>query len=131
MSLVTVAEQLVAPDTFDWSDLALCKGKTNLFFGPPGERPSRRRRRETLARAYCNVCPVAEPCRSAGRANRENGMWGGENEEERARAGHAPRATERRSVARAARAARSDADVDADADVMDGHDHRDLATDRA
>ena len=90
-----------------WTERALCKGKTDLFFGPPGERPSKRRKRETLARAYCLVCAVAEPCRQAGRANRENGLWGNENEEERAMAGFAPRATERRSVADAARRARA------------------------
>lgn len=109
MSLIAVAEPVTTPDSFDWTDLALCKGKTQLFFGPAGERPSRRRKRETLARAYCNVCSVAEPCRAAGRAKRENGLWGGENEEERAHAGHAPRATERRSVALAARVARDSA----------------------
>lgn len=92
-----------------WHDFALCKGKTDIFFGPPGERPSKRRKRETLARAYCNVCVVAETCREAGREGRENGLWGSENEEQRAAAGFAPKATERRSVARAAREARQDA----------------------
>lgn len=89
-----------------WKAHALCQGKTHIFFGPPGERPSKRRKRETLARSYCDVCIVASPCRESGRALRENGLWGGENEEERAGAGYAPRATERRSVAKAAREAR-------------------------
>jgi hypothetical protein len=38
------------------------------------------------------------------RANRENGFWGGENEEERAAAGHSPRSISRRAVQEAARA---------------------------
>ena len=120
MSLITIAESLPeVPDRFDWTDLALCKGKTHLFFGPPRERPSRRRKRETLARAYCNVCPVAETCIESGRVNRENGLWGGENEEERARAGYTPRATERRSVAHAAREARDDFDGGDEAEQHD------------
>lgn len=106
-TLTVVAEPLDAPAAPDWTSFALCKGKTHLFFGPAGERPSKRRKRETLARAYCQVCPVAEPCREAGREGRENGVWGDENEEERASFGYMPRATERRSVARAARDARN------------------------
>ncbi len=96
-----------SPTHVTWADFALCKGKTDLFFSPAGERPSKRRKRETLARSYCLVCPVAEPCREAGRDGRENGLWGDENEEERAAMGYAPKATERRSVARAARDARN------------------------
>jgi Transcription factor WhiB len=65
-----------------------------------------------LAKSYCAVCPLIEPCRELGRLNRENGIWGGENEEERAAAGYAPRATERRSVAAAARTGRQVADPD-------------------
>lgn len=109
MSLAAVAEPffIPSPATDKWAESALCKGKTDIFFGPPGERPSRRRKRETLARSYCNVCVVQVPCREAGRINRENGLWGGENEEERALSGFAPKATERRSVARAARDARN------------------------
>lgn len=101
-------ESTVFINTLDntWKERALCKGKTDIFFGPPGERPSKRRKRETLARSYCNVCTVAVVCRESGRELRENGVWGGENEEQRAYAGFAPRATERRSVARAAREAR-------------------------
>jgi len=117
MSLTAVAESATTDTDLasdlrlarpSWQDFSLCKGKTDIFFGPPGERPSKRRKRETLARAYCNVCPVAETCREAGRDGRENGLWGSENEEQRAAQGFAPRATERRSVARAARQARED-----------------------
>lgn len=90
----------------DWTAKAMCKGKTGLFFAPPGERDGRRRRREALANAYCAVCPVQAICESAGRQGREHGIWGGENDESRARAGHAPRSPHRRAVAQAAREAR-------------------------
>ena len=123
MSLAVVAEPspvssvgpLFEPVNVVWAEFALCRGKTQLFYGPPGERPSRRRKRETLARSYCLVCPVLEPCRAAGRQGYENGVWGAENEETRAAAGYAPRATERRSVARAAREARSNQELPASA----------------
>ncbi len=90
----------------DWTELALCKGKTHLFFGPARERPTRRRKREAVARAYCQACPATGPCRETARAHHENGLWGAENEEQRAALGYPPRATERRSVAVAARMGR-------------------------
>jgi WhiB family transcriptional regulator, redox-sensing transcriptional regulator len=89
-----------------WTERALCRGKTELFFGTPRERPGRRARREALAVAYCQVCPVVDQCRSAGRAGREFGMWGGETEEDRARLGYPPPAMMRRSVVAAARQGR-------------------------
>ena len=88
-----------------WTEAALCKGKTELFFGSPRERPERRARREDLARKYCLVCPSLEPCRDVARNNRENGFWGGESEEERAAAGYPPSSISRRGVLRAAREA--------------------------
>jgi hypothetical protein len=45
---------------------------------------------------------VSEPCREMARTSRENGLWGGETEEERAAAGYAPRSISRRSVQEAA-----------------------------
>jgi len=84
----------------------MCKGKTHMFFATPGERDGRRRRREALARAYCAVCPVVEPCRDAGRGGREHGLWGSESDEQRAAAGFGARSPHRRSVAAAARQAR-------------------------
>lgn len=89
-----------------WQEAAMCRGKTDIFFAPPGERRGRRSRREALARAYCACCSVAEQCREAGRAGREHGLWGGENDEQRAAAGHGPRSPHRRAVAVAARRAR-------------------------
>jgi len=86
-----------------WTDAASCKGETHLFFGPPGERPGRRLRREKAARKVCHSCPVLLQCRQSARENRENGIWGGETEEDRAAAGFAPRAITRRAVAGARR----------------------------
>ncbi len=86
----------------------MCRGKTDIFFAKPGERDGRRNRREALARAYCACCTVAEQCREAGRAGREHGLWGGENDEQRASEGYGPRSPHRRAVAAAARQARQD-----------------------
>lgn len=71
-----------------WTQLALCRGQTELFFPPFHERPERRARREHQARAVCAACPVLEPCRGWARENHEYGFWGGESEEERAEAGY-------------------------------------------
>jgi WhiB family redox-sensing transcriptional regulator len=81
-----------------WMVLAACQGRTPLFFGTNGERPQRRARREARARKLCVACPVLEPCREYARANRENGFWGAESEEERAAAGYPPLVISRRSV---------------------------------
>lgn len=98
---------VAVPHDPHWATSALCKGRCALFFGPPGERPTKRHKRETLARAYCQVCPVQAPCRDQARIGRENGLWGDENEEQRAALGYLPRATERRAVAEAARCAKA------------------------
>jgi hypothetical protein len=74
---------------------------TLVFFGPAAERPERRVEREALAKSFCRACPSVLPCRRAGRINREHGIWGGENDEERAAAGYAPRSPSRRSVIQA------------------------------
>ncbi len=71
-----------------WQSAALCAGQTEIFFAPPGERPEARARREAKARQLCLVCPVLDSCRGWARSNREYGFWGGESEEERARAGY-------------------------------------------
>jgi len=72
-----------------WVAQAACVGRTVLFFPPYAERPQARLRREQRARALCAGCPVAEPCRQSGREHHEYGIWGGENEEQRMRAGYA------------------------------------------
>ena len=81
-----------------WVEHARCVGQTELFFSSLGERPETRIRRESMARALCQNCPVMLACRADARTNRESGFWGGESEEERAAAGYAPYSTTRRAV---------------------------------
>lgn len=100
-----------------WHQSAMCRGKTHIFFAAPGERDGRRNRREALAAAYCACCTVAEDCREAGRTGREHGLWGGENDEERAAAGFGPRSPHRRAVAAAARKARDERQEDTESEV--------------
>ena len=75
-------------DDHRWVAQAACKGQTRLFFAPRAERPQARERREALARAVCDACPVQGPCRTAARTTHEYGFWGGESEEERHLAGY-------------------------------------------
>lgn len=92
-------EHALVPETDGhWRTQALCNGMTEVFFGPAAERPERRVEREALARSFCMACPSQLPCRRYARLNREHGMWGAENDEERAAAGYAPRSPSRRSV---------------------------------
>ncbi len=100
-----------------WQDEAVCAGLTEVFFGPSAERPERRVEREALAKSYCLSCPVMLPCRRNARLNREHGFWGGENDEERAAAGYAPRSPSRRSVIQARDNARRSLIDDLDLDV--------------
>ncbi len=81
-----------------WQDIAACKNMSHVFFGPQAERPERRVEREALALTYCLSCPAIMACRKSARLNREHGFWGGENDEQRAAAGYAPRSPSRRSV---------------------------------
>lgn len=97
--------------TGDWTDFALCKGLTEVFFGPAGERPQTRERREALANSYCKLCPVSSICKATARENQEHGFWGGENDEERAGAGYAPKSPSRRTVIAARDRAERDAAV--------------------
>lgn len=70
-----------------WIDEAKCKGQTHLFFGEYNERPSARRSREKKAVAICESCSVMLQCRQYARSQDELGVWGGETEEDRYRAG--------------------------------------------
>jgi WhiB family transcriptional regulator, redox-sensing transcriptional regulator len=112
LAVADLPEVVVSLDT-SWMARASCTGRVDLFFGVAGERPERRVRREATAAEVCAACPVIEPCRQAARLNRESGFWGGENEEDRAAAGYAPRSVSRRSVQAASSAARRDAEVSA------------------
>lgn len=72
-----------------WFDHGICSGKTELFFPPPGIREKQKDRdiREAAAMTVCRRCPVIVECRNYARENDEFGIWGGENEEDRWRAG--------------------------------------------
>jgi WhiB family redox-sensing transcriptional regulator len=72
----------------NWATRAACKGKAELFFPPYAERPQARVKREAKAMAICAGCPVRVPCLWWGRQHHEYGIWGGENEEGRVRAGY-------------------------------------------
>lgn len=83
----------VARETPGWYADAACKGKTALFFdqGSTGGNGSNssivRDASERQALALCATCPVREPCREQARRDREQGIWGGETELDRARDG--------------------------------------------
>lgn len=84
----TLVELVARPD---WFDLAACRSEgPELWFGPDGYESSfHRDKREALALATCTRCPVRSECFTHGRREREQGIWGGETEIERARAGRA------------------------------------------
>ena len=67
----------------EWMDLGACKGQTQYFFAPHGEQAEAREAREAIARAICNSCAALTPCREYARTNREQGFWGGENDDQR------------------------------------------------
>ena len=73
-----------------WMDEANCRGRTELFFPPAGERPAARAAREGAAEQLCETCAVQTTCKSYSRNHREHGFWGGETEEERVLAGFTP-----------------------------------------
>jgi WhiB family transcriptional regulator, redox-sensing transcriptional regulator len=70
---------------------AACKGLTELFFPPAGEREEARLNRERRARAVCTSCPSVIACREFARRFHELGFWGGENEDQRRAARRAAR----------------------------------------
>lgn len=75
-------------EDMSWASKAICKGKTSLFFVPgTRESTSDKRKRELIAMTYCQQCPVISECRDHGRRHNELGIWGGENEEMRWKAG--------------------------------------------
>lgn len=71
-----------------WMSRAACRGMTQLFFPIAAERPQARERREAAAQAVCAECSVQTTCREFARTHHEYGFWGGENEDERHRAGY-------------------------------------------
>jgi len=81
-----------------WEERAACVGlNARLFFGPDGERAEEREIREAKAKAICALCPVRAQCLDYALENSvKHGIWGGLNQEERARErrrrAHRPRA---------------------------------------
>ncbi|MCL1601928.1 MAG: WhiB family transcriptional regulator [Actinomycetia bacterium] len=78
---------LMSPDR-SWQPVALCSGNHSHLFFPPSaqERKDERQRRETRAKAVCQVCPVVSDCRTYALQIREPyGIWGGLTETERRR----------------------------------------------
>jgi WhiB family redox-sensing transcriptional regulator len=70
-----------------WQDRAACRGMDALlFFGPDAEPRPEREIREAKAKAVCALCPVQAQCLdyALGQSIRY-GIWGGLDEEERAR----------------------------------------------
>lgn len=70
----------------EWQTRALCRGNHAHLFFPPNtfERKEERERRESRAKAICNVCPVQLECRDYALAIREPyGIWGGLTEADR------------------------------------------------
>jgi len=87
---MTAAE--LTDDTFDpameWREVAVCRGRLDLFFPRKAERPQARARREAKALRLCTVCVVQAHCQQAARDNHEYGYWAGESEEDRHLAGY-------------------------------------------
>jgi hypothetical protein len=82
----------VAEAPAGWTAAAACKGRLDLFYAPHAERPQARLRRVAEGRRVCATCPVRDTCREHARQHLEQGLWGGETEEERTAAGFPPTA---------------------------------------
>jgi WhiB family transcriptional regulator, redox-sensing transcriptional regulator len=85
--LTRTASALPEPifDDWQWQVQAACRGlSTDLFFKADDEPRSRKRSRETQAKAVCAVCPVTGKCLDwAVRVGETHGVWGGLSAEER------------------------------------------------
>ena len=69
-----------------WQDRAACRDMDVLFFGPDGEPRPEREIREAKAKKVCVSCPVRGKCLDyALRNSIKHGIWGGLDQEERAR----------------------------------------------
>jgi WhiB family redox-sensing transcriptional regulator len=80
MTVIDLAPRWVQQE---WMELGSCKGQTQYFFAPHGEQAEAREAREGVAGAICRTCVVVDTCREYARRNREQGYWGGENDEQR------------------------------------------------
>lgn len=70
-----------------WQGRAACAGMdARVFFGADGEGSSEREIREAKAKTICARCPVCLQCLDYALSNSiKHGIWGGLNQEERAR----------------------------------------------
>lgn len=89
------------PLVTSWHEEGAClQGDPELFYHPEQARGSSKAKRESLAKAICDECPVKVMCRDQARANREEyGVWGGETEVERRAWLRAQRLSERKKAA--------------------------------
>ena len=72
-----------------WIKNGVCHGRTELFFAPAGSENSKQRRmRVNVAISLCQSCPVMLTCRKHAREKGEQGIWGGETDEDRWNAGY-------------------------------------------
>lgn len=78
-----------------------CRTEPRLFIAPDGQREDSPagRARIAAAKELCRTCPIRTACRDEARTLGAEGIWGGEDDRERRRAGFAPK---RASVARIA-----------------------------
>ncbi|MGN6089035.1 MAG: WhiB family transcriptional regulator [Actinomycetes bacterium] len=66
----------------DWRHLGLCTQEDPELFFPVGTGPEAIEQTRR-AKAICDRCPVREPCLDYAIATRQqNGVWGGQSEEE-------------------------------------------------
>jgi hypothetical protein len=72
----------IDPETFEWSDLAACKGMGtakeveqfgDLFYDQYERSPVVAEQVDQI----CLTCPVIAACSKAGQVNKEEGVWGG------------------------------------------------------
>ena len=70
-----------------WQDRTACRGMdVLLFFSPDDEPRPERQIRKAKAKAACMLCTVGVQCLDCALRNSiRHGIWGGLNEEERAR----------------------------------------------
>ena len=82
---------------WDWQMAARCRGRTDLFFHPHGEREPVRGQREAAAKQVCASCPVRRECLDHALTSGEPyGVWGGLSESEREELLHGPRPVRKR-----------------------------------
>lgn len=78
-----------------------CKADPELFHAPDGQHTDtpNYQVRVAEAKALCVGCPERIPCRDRGRALGATGVWGGEDDVDRAAAGHPLRSQRWRTAA--------------------------------